>query len=552
MKARYFLLALAATALVACQEKDPETPAVKGVLTVSGATNNAVSADATGRTLNLTVKSNVSWTATSSESWVSVDPSEFTSDNKSTVSTKVSVKVAANESADARTAKISIAGEGVDAVEITVNQAGAVAEAKTINVWDMDKFDALEGYEVSLPYSESEATFVVHANGDWTASAPEWLTVEPASNKFDGNENITVTVKASKNDGDVRTGEIKFSGNFDNELVVPVSQSASVSFKFELVSVTHNRAQVKVTPSSDNCYWISGLFAKAAVDQYGVDAAVSQILSNLDQYLNNNTAEKILDHFGAMGEKTVGYMDLPSEMEFTLVTIAVGYDSVNGKFISESKSAVYSFATTARPEADPAYDALIGVYEIQTYSYFKKAAYTLQFEVSENEIDKSYLISFPNSDVDGSTGDSFYADFVAETKNLSIPNFQLGASGYYWSLGDGTDDCAIVLEFLLMEGNKLADAGDAVEFSLSEDKKTLSLSSVDIPEGQTFTVCGQWYQEAGETDFVTGYWMFNYGTSFTKVATDNTSSIFGVMGKQYMSSDSSVKSNLNFAKFRKF
>lgn len=530
MKARYFLLALAATALVACQEKDPETPAVKGVLTVSGATNNAVSADAAGRTLNLTVKSNVSWTATSSESWVSVDPSEFASDNKSTVSTKVSVKVAANESADARTAKISIAGEGVDAVEVTVNQAGAVVEAKTINVWDMDKFEALEGYEVSLPYSESEATFVVHANGDWTASAPEWLTVEPASNKFDGNENITVTVKAEKNIGETRKGEIKFTGDFDNELVVPVSQKQSVTFALEVADLTYKTVTMNVTPSDEEIYYTDLCVSKSLFDGKGLDFCLDYTVSYLDQYLAGYTAQDILDGLCFQGEYAITYKDLDPETEYVLLIVGTSYDEAQAKFVTASAPATTNFTTLAAPDPTADYSAFLGDWKANSVDYFNstrdnngnitKAVYAdFVMHIEEDIINESYKVTFPQNEIAPYTAGSEDNDYFGCTldesgKAIDFDSFIRGSNGAVWSLNNGAyRGCTIYMTFMWWATEA---SFESLKFSLADDGKSFALTSPTVPEDDYLTIGGVWFQGATQLGF-NGVYLLIDGASFTKV-----------------------------------
>lgn len=542
MKARYFLLALAATALVACQEKDPETPAVKGVLTVSGATNNAVSADATGRTLNLTVKSNVSWTATSSESWVSVDPSEFTSDNKSTVSTKVSVKVATNESADARTAKISIAGEGVDAVEITVNQAGVVPEESVLCVWDMDKFEPIANPTAALGFGSYSLTFVVHSNVDWTVTCSDWITVSPTSNKYDGeNQNITIEANVAENETtSARNGEIRFAGNGVEDLVVSISQAKSPSIEVSVVESDHPYADVsfKVTPE-EGVTWVSDIFDDenvAYLKENGLSTG-DYLVYKLNYFLSkNNTVEDITAALITEGEDEVEFAELDPETHYTYCVIGVAYDAANNAFYATSRSVEVEYTTKAEPVATAAYSSVLGKYSVNVVSEFDEtgADYSLEFVVIPQYINETYYMYFPNADfspVDGNYVDKYVIGFDESKNQLILPNVQLGSEGFTWNFNEPVGaNTGVVFYAEIGEAETDPVTGQVTKpsvvpqyltFEISNNANTLTYVSPDL-NGEKMhwsaMLCKYNNGTVSPTRYVSAAYVFNGGVDATRVA----------------------------------
>ena len=115
------------------------------------------------------VTSNAPWTATCSEEWLSVDKAAGEIGD-----TEVTVSAAANNTGDSRTATVTFQNKSVTAV-LTVTQGNEFVSTSV----------------ESISTSDSEATFDVSANVEWTVvSSESWATVAPA----EGNGNATVTV----------------------------------------------------------------------------------------------------------------------------------------------------------------------------------------------------------------------------------------------------------------------------------------------------------------------------------------------------------------------
>lgn len=525
MKARYFLFALAVLSFAACTPKDnPNTPDFKAALSVSGATDNAIAVVAEAKTVSLTVKANVSWEASCNVDWVTVEPNSAVIEDKQETTTKVSVSVAANEAEEARTATLTIKGEGVDDVVLTVNQAAKAAPEKTaINVWDTEAWAPVENPSVELDYSGEAVSLIINAEGDWTATCPDWITLTPAENKYDGeNINVTVAVSAAENTTDeIRSGEIKFTGDFSNELVVAVSQNPSVSFAFTDVEVEHtySDATIKVVPSSDEIYWRAAYGPKELTETQFVDFILNGMNSNLAKF----TPEQILDGMALKGEYTYEYTELDPSTDYKTVAVCVAYDEASSAFVAVSLPGAHNFSTTAAPVAEQKYNDIAGVYQCKVYDYFGKVDLDMTMVVEPEYLNETYFVYFTDdvvTPVSGNYVDTYVGVYSPETNGLYIPNFQIGSLEDTWNVGDlGSCACALIWDVDAEEGVEVPEL-DNVPFVLSEDKTTLDFG-LALPEEAMLYVQGLWVNYTGgewvPTDYACGIGFFLYGTSFTKV-----------------------------------
>lgn len=166
MKARYLLVALAALSLAACT---PKEDVVDGVLQVSGATNNEVVFSIAGETKTVTVKSNVSWTATCDADWLTVDPKEGTNTDGEVHISRIKITAEKASVDEAREAKLTISAEGVSDVVLTLKQdkyTEFTATVLTMSVTDFNPEylsqypdETSIGVVVGLPTSEVVSGF---------------------------------------------------------------------------------------------------------------------------------------------------------------------------------------------------------------------------------------------------------------------------------------------------------------------------------------------------------------------------------------------------------
>jgi mannan endo-1,4-beta-mannosidase len=141
----------------------------------------------------ITVTSNVSWTVTDNQTWISVAPASGTNNGSFNVS------VTANTGSASRSGTVTVSGGGITRT-ITVNQASQPNDA----------FLALAPASLSFSAAATSMNLSVTSNVGWTATDNQsWITVTPAS----GANNGTIAVSATANTGTTsRTGTVTVSG----------------------------------------------------------------------------------------------------------------------------------------------------------------------------------------------------------------------------------------------------------------------------------------------------------------------------------------------------
>lgn len=110
-----------------------------------------VAAGASEGSASVMVVSTVSWTATPSASWLTVEPASMKIENYEETPTTVKFNIGANTAAEAREATVTFKGEGVDPVSVKVSQEGK--KVYTFNVTVSD----ITATGVSVTYTPSDA-----------------------------------------------------------------------------------------------------------------------------------------------------------------------------------------------------------------------------------------------------------------------------------------------------------------------------------------------------------------------------------------------------------
>jgi mannan endo-1,4-beta-mannosidase len=160
-------------------------------LTVSTSSLSLASAISSG---TFSVTSNVSWTVTDDQSWITVSPTSGS--NNATITVNAT---SANTGTAARTGTVTVTGGGITRT-VSVTQAGTTASSLTVSATSL-----------SLASAISSGTFSVTSNVSWTVTDDQsWITVSPTS----GSNNATVTVNAtSANTATTsRTGTVTVTG----------------------------------------------------------------------------------------------------------------------------------------------------------------------------------------------------------------------------------------------------------------------------------------------------------------------------------------------------
>ena len=251
----------AAVAFSACTPQDEKvTPKVE-------VSQNEITSESAGATYDITVTSNVAWSAqiANKDTWVTVKPA---SGQAGETAVKVSVKK--NNSDAQRETSITFTGETATAT-VAVKQFGK-------DVVTIDK----NAYEVT-PAGGSDVVNVT-ANTDWTATVSEgadWVTVAPATGAA-GETTATVTVAANETAA-ARTAKVTFTAG-DAKAEYTISQEAvSVTLskssiadagegKTEAINVTANAAWT----AESNAEWVSIAPASGAAGVTEVAVTVAE------------------------------------------------------------------------------------------------------------------------------------------------------------------------------------------------------------------------------------------------------------------------------------
>ena len=491
MRARNLFFALAALSIFAACNPKEDTPKVQGTLTVSGAKDNAITVAGAGKTVKLTVKSNLSWTASCDADWIEIDPASVENTDNKVVSTKVSVVVKKNTDKE-RSAEIKLGAEGVDPVVITVKQSAEVAEESVLCVWDMDKFVPFENPSISTDFYAAEISFVVHANVDWTATCPSWITLDPTSNKYDGQtQNVTVKAVVAVNDEEgAREGEIKFVGEGVADLVIPVKQAKAARVKLALKETEHPYTDVdfEVVPD-EGITWTAKNFDDDEIAYLAENKLTPAdfLIYQLNYFLQKGyTVDQVTAGLLTSGNGTENVEGLKGETHYQFTAIGAVYDEDYKQFIPTTLPADLEYTTAKAPVAEAAYEALAGTYEMKVVDS-KSNERTLQMIVAPLYVNEAYTFHFPNNDfspVDGTFVDKFVMVYDGANKALIVPNGQVGSEGFTWGFQDAdgnTIDGGILFyaevgETIKEDGTEAAAPKNLV-YNWTDDYNTLNLAT---------------------------------------------------------------------------
>lgn len=487
MRARNLFFALAALSLFAACNPKEDTPKVQGTLTVSGAKDNAITVAGAGKTVKLTVKSNLSWTASCDADWIEIDPASVENADNKVVSTKVSVVVKKNEGKE-RSAEIKLGAEGVDPIVITVKQSAAAVEESILCVWDMDNFKPFENPAISADFYAVEISFVVHANVDWTATCPSWITLDPTSNKYDGQtQNVTVKAVVAVNDEEgARAGEIKFVGEGVADLVIPVKQAKAARVKLALKETAHPYTDVdfEVVPD-EGITWTAKNFDDEELAFLAEKKLTPAdfLIYQLNYLLQKYTADQVTAGLLTSGNGTENVEGLKAETHYQFTAIGAVYDKDYKQFIPTTLPADLEYTTAKAPVAEAAYAALAGTYEMKVLDRESKEC-TLQMVVAPLYINESYAFYFPNSDfspVQDEYFDKFVMEYDGANKTLVLPNGQLGSEGFTWTFNNGQITGGILFYAEVgetsKEDNTEAVVPENLVYNWSDDHNTLNLTT---------------------------------------------------------------------------
>ena len=171
-------------------------------LTVSPTSLSFASAAGTS---SVAISSNVSWTASANQTWITVAPTSG-SNNAS-----LAVSVTANTGTASRTGTVTVTGGGISRT-VSVTQAAPATNTLSVSPTSL-----------SFASSAGSSTASVSSNVSWTVSANQtWIAVTPTS----GSNNGSLTVSVTANTGTAsRSGTVTVSGG-GLTAIISVTQAA--------------------------------------------------------------------------------------------------------------------------------------------------------------------------------------------------------------------------------------------------------------------------------------------------------------------------------------
>ncbi len=204
---------------------------------------------ASGSNNQISVSSNVSWTASDNASWLSVSPSSGSNNGTVTVTA-----TSENTSTNPRSGTVTISGNGITRT-VSVTQNGA-ASTLTITPSSLSLGAA----------SGSNDQITVSSNVSWSASDnASWLSVSPSSGSNNGT--VTVTATSENTSTNPRSATVTISGNGITRTVSVTQNGTAASLtvspsNLSLASVSGSNDQINVSSNiswsaSDNASWLS-------------------------------------------------------------------------------------------------------------------------------------------------------------------------------------------------------------------------------------------------------------------------------------------------------
>lgn len=280
-----------------------------------------------GGTDAVQVTANTDWTATVSEGadWVTVAPATGAAGETATT-----VTVAANPTAEARTAKVTYTAGDAKA-EYAITQ-----EALSVTLSQASITDAGEG---------KTATVNVTANAAWTAtSSAEWVTVAPAAGET-GVAEVTVTVAENQSE-EARNATVTFAINetVSAELTVTqafVEQAGKVAIA--VADITASKATVTCTPDplTGFTYYFDYLPKEEADILLPSDEdKIAYVVSNVNEVLANYPDYTWAD-FVSEGVDSYTFTDLAPLTSYYAIAFGVdGNGNVTTKLYKEEFTTV--------------------------------------------------------------------------------------------------------------------------------------------------------------------------------------------------------------------
>lgn len=204
--------ALLLSAAVSCRENGIDSqPLAPPKMDVSAMAEYTVQAKSP-EVIRFSISSNTPWKISSDSQWCVPDPAMSSA---SSLVADISVTCGEYDGDAARTAVLSVSGEGVETVNIKVHQSA------------QGRLDVKPAVEM-IPSSGGSVTFAVRSNMAWTATSNAiWLSLDRTSGEPSAEE-VTVTATASGNMAEFRTASVTVSAEGMTPFTFEISQDGAL------------------------------------------------------------------------------------------------------------------------------------------------------------------------------------------------------------------------------------------------------------------------------------------------------------------------------------
>jgi Secretion system C-terminal sorting domain/Carbohydrate esterase, sialic acid-specific acetylesterase/Viral BACON domain len=149
------------------------------VLAIGGSTlsvsQNTWSPNSNSNSQNVTVSSNINWSASSDVGWLSVSPSSGSNNGTITLTTT------ANGLTSSRTGTITVSGNGVSSQTISVTQSGIISGSSCSTIGTVNCGNASEGYNhtINIPQTGNYKFKITYASGESNATGSISVDSDP-------------------------------------------------------------------------------------------------------------------------------------------------------------------------------------------------------------------------------------------------------------------------------------------------------------------------------------------------------------------------------------
>lgn len=299
-------------------------------LAVSPATLNLLSVAGSSATCNVT--SNIGWSASTDQSWLTVSPSSGSGDGIITVTAK------ANATTLARSAVVTITAQGAAPQTVTVVQEG-IAPLLSLSNASMN-VEAGEG---------SSGSFSIYSNTTWSLSTDQsWVELSQTSGS--GNKLITVTAKANPLFIE-RTATITVSATGVESKTMVVTQKAAtreLSVSTSVLSVASTAGNGATFTITSNLGWtIASDQAWLTVDPDSGSGNHTIIVITEENKTSGQRTAKLTISAGGVDSRTITVTQLAEEAYFTVSAEVLSIGAANGSTVTfDIRSNITWTATT--------------------------------------------------------------------------------------------------------------------------------------------------------------------------------------------------------------